>query len=93
MPKIDLGQHNRIEEGKESFFQLWGKPIFSSKHSIRCGVIYFSGQDTGLLLSTFEETSKKLKVKFEVVKVKAGTYDNRKGVEMLGEAIGKAAEK
>jgi hypothetical protein len=93
MPKIDLGEHNRIEEGKEAFFQLWGKPIFNSKHSIKCGIVYFSGQDTGLLLDTFNETSKKLKVKFEAIKVKAGTYDSRKGLEMLSDAIGKAAER
>jgi len=36
-----------------------------------------------MLLDTFQETSKKLKVKFEAIKVKAGTYDNRKGLDML----------
>lgn len=72
MPRINLGDSNSIEEGKEAFFQLHSKPIFHSKHSIRCGIVYFSGQDVRLLLDTFEETSKRLKVKFEAVKVKAG---------------------
>lgn len=72
MPRITLGDNNKIEEGKEAFFQLHSKPIFHSKHSIKCGIIYFSGQDTRLLLDTFEETSKRLNVKFEAVKVRAG---------------------
>lgn len=53
MPRITLGEDNAIEKGKEPFFNLFNKPIFSSKHSIRCGIVYFSGQDTGQLLDTF----------------------------------------
>lgn len=93
MPRITLGEDNAIEKGKEAFFNLFNKPIFSSKHSIRCGIVYFSGQDTGQLLDTFESTSRNLKVKFESVKVKAGDFDSRRGIEMLDSAIGKAANK
>jgi hypothetical protein len=92
-PRINLGDNNSVEQGKESFFQLHSTPIYASKHPIKCGVIYFANQDTRQLLDTFEETTKRLKVKFEAVKIKAGEYDNRKALDMLEHAIGKAAER
>ena len=44
MPRINLGENRSVEEGKEAFFQLYRDPIFASKHSIKCGIIYFRGQ-------------------------------------------------
>lgn len=46
MPQLALGDNQAIPEGKQAFFNLFDKPIFSSKHNIKCGLIAFSGQDT-----------------------------------------------
>jgi hypothetical protein len=50
MPRLALGENQAVEEGKEAFFNLFNKPIFSNKHSVRCAIIAFSGQDTHQLL-------------------------------------------
>jgi len=41
LPRLSLGDNKSVEEGKQSFFNLFNKPIYASKHSIRCGLIYF----------------------------------------------------
>ena len=64
MPRLQLGENNSIEEGKEAFFNLFNKPIYSGRHGVRCGIIYFNGQDTRPILDTFESTSRNLRVKF-----------------------------
>lgn len=91
-PRITLGEHNSIEEGKEGFFNLFNKPIFASKHSIKCGIIYFNGVDTRGLIDTFESTSRNLKVKLEVVKLNAGEIDNRKAMSIIDSQIRKAVK-
>lgn len=35
------------------------------------------------MLKTFEQTSHNLKVKFEGIKIKAGEFDTRRGIEMI----------
>lgn len=64
MPQLSLGDNNSVPEGKQAFFNLFDKPIFSGKHSIRCGIIAFSGMHNEELIRTFESTSHKLNVKF-----------------------------
>jgi hypothetical protein len=44
MPKLNLGDNYAVEQGKEAFFNLYNKPIYSSKHSVKCAILYFSGQ-------------------------------------------------
>jgi hypothetical protein len=93
MPRITLGENNAIEEGKEAFFNLYNKPIYASKHSIRCGIIYFAGQDTRCLLDTFESTARNLRVKLETVKLNAGDFDFRKAISMIGDMLRKAVDR
>lgn len=38
-PKLALGNDRSIDRGRESGFQLFKDPIFSSKHSLKCGII------------------------------------------------------
>ena len=45
VPKLMLGKENAVEKGKEAFFQLFSKPIFSGKHEIPCTVISSKGAD------------------------------------------------
>ncbi len=80
MPRINLGENRSVEEGKEAFFQLYRDPIFASKHSVKCAIIYFRGQETGPLIQTFDSTSRTLKVKFESVKLNMGDFDSRKAL-------------
>ena len=52
-PRLELGDHNSIEEGKQSFFNLYAKPIYASKHSITLGFIYFEGFDSNIIMNVF----------------------------------------
>jgi hypothetical protein len=83
MPRINLGENYSVEEGKEAFFNLFNKPIYASKHSVRCGVIYFANQETRQVLDTFESTSRNLHVKMEIVKLNAGEFDYRKAIQQI----------
>ena len=60
---------------------------------MRCGIIYFSGQDTRSLLETFESTSRNLRVKVETVKLNAGDFDFRKGIALIEAQLKKAVER
>jgi hypothetical protein len=93
MPRINLGENQSIEEGKEAFFNLFNKPIYGSKHNIRCGIIYFAGQETRPLLDTFESTSRNLRVKMESIKLNAGEFDSRKALSMIEAMLKKAIDK
>lgn len=55
-----MGKNQKIESGKESFFNLFAQPIFASKHSLRVGIIYFRSSDVNELISVFDQTSKRL---------------------------------
>lgn len=83
MPKLALGDDNSVEQGKEAFFNLYNKPIYAGKHSVKCGIIYFNGVDTRPLIDTFESTSRNLHVKLEIVKLNSGDIDRRKEITML----------
>ena len=41
MPRLKLGENNSVDEGKEAFFNLFNKPIYSNKHDIKCAILYF----------------------------------------------------
>jgi hypothetical protein len=64
VPQLQLGGMNSVEQGKESYFNLFNKPIYSSKHDIECGIVFFKGTDIRQLITVFESTSKNLKVTF-----------------------------
>lgn len=64
-------------KGKEAFFSLFDKPVFSGKHGINLAVVFQKGMDIGDMINTFTNTSKKLKVDFKVDKLElnAGSRD------------------
>lgn len=66
-PKLALGEDQRVQEGKEAFFQLFGQPIYASKHKIKLAILYFRA-DLRDLIRTFETTSRNLKVELEYEK-------------------------
>jgi hypothetical protein len=49
-PLLKLGNRDSVEKGKEAFFNLFNKPIFMSKHEVRCAIIYFKGTDISALI-------------------------------------------
>ena len=53
VPTLELGKGNNIERGKESFFQLFNKPIFSGKHDIPCTILYGKGADVNPMVDVF----------------------------------------
>lgn len=62
-PMLELGKDNCVDKGKEAFFNLFNKPIYSSKHNVNCAVIYFRGADINGLADTFKKTSNNLGVR------------------------------
>ena len=80
VPRISLGGSHCIDQGKEAFFQLYSKPIYASKHSIRCALIYFRA-DIRDLVRTFESTAKNLDVKLTLEQIEA--KDDRRAVESI----------
>lgn len=68
-PLLELGSKQSVEKGRESGFQLFGQPIFSNKHNLVATILVNSGVDITPLISTFEQTSKKLKVDLKVNKM------------------------
>ena len=91
-PRLALGNEEKVEQGKESFFNLFAQPIFSNKHSIKVGLVYFRSTDANQIVDLFEDTSKKLKVDLRVVKLSIGDFDNRRAVSAIDKYVYKAAD-
>lgn len=66
VPRLLLGAKNSVEEGKEAFFNLFNKPIYSPKHEVYLGMIFFRGTDVKAMVSTFTTTSKNLGVSLKI---------------------------
>ncbi len=64
LPRLSLGDNHAVEDRKQTFFNLFNKPIFQSKHGILLGIVH-AQIDLRDLLRTFENTSKNLKVDLE----------------------------
>ena len=91
-PRLALGNEEKVEQGKESFFNLFAQPIFASKHSIKAGLVYFRSTDASQIVDLFEDTSKRLKVDLRVVKLSIGDYDSRREVSAIDKYVYKAAD-
>jgi hypothetical protein len=61
-PVLQLGKNETIPKGKEAFFQLFDKPVFSGKKDLLCGMVCGRSVDTKFLLETLHNTTKKLGV-------------------------------
>ena len=90
-PRITLGSNQAVDSGKESFFNLFAQPIYSSKHSLKVGMIYFRNSDVNQIIDLFQDTSRKLKIEFRAVKISGGDFDQRKAVSVIDECVYKAA--
>lgn len=64
LPRLELGNKRNVEKGRESGFQLFRDPLYSTRESISCGVFAMQGVDTRPVISTFESTSRNIGVKF-----------------------------
>jgi hypothetical protein len=61
VPRISLGQEEKVQDGKEAFFNLFSQPIYAAKHKVKLAILYFRA-DLRDMIRTFESTSKNLKV-------------------------------
>lgn len=77
-PILELGGKNSVQEGKEAFFNLFRDPIYQPKHSIKLAILFWRA-DLRDMLSTFENTSKNLKVDFSFSKYEM--RDDRRALE------------
>jgi hypothetical protein len=62
-PQLDLGKGGKVDKGKESFFQLFSKPIYQAKHDIECWVLHMRNTDVKSMVETFTKTAPNLGVK------------------------------
>lgn len=62
---------------------MFSQPIFSSKHGLKVGIVYFRSANLGELIDVFEITSKRLGIDFKMVKISAGEYDNRRALKEI----------
>ena len=91
-PRLALGNDERVEQGRQSFFNLFAQPIFANKHSIRLGLVYFRNTDSHQIIELFEETSRKLKVDMKIAKLNIGDFDSRRAISAIDKYVSKAAE-
>ena len=61
-PKLRLGNEQKVESGKESFFNLFAQPIYANKHSLKVGIIHFRSGNVNEIIDIFEKTAKNLGV-------------------------------
>ncbi len=40
-PRLALGDDQKVQEGKEAFFNLFNQPIYASKHKVKLAILYF----------------------------------------------------
>ena len=76
-PKLELGGGQSVEKNKESFFQLFGQPLYSSKHGLNLTILHTKLADVGPMISTFESTAKKLKLELVVKKQETPMFKDR----------------
>lgn len=93
-PQLDLGKQRdtpcAVPIGKEACFQLFDKPIFSSRHNVKCGIVVARNTDLRDLLRVFTATSEKLGVKMES---EVYEVEGSRGAKEMQVQLGKAVEK
>ena len=86
-PKLELGGGQSIEKNKESFFQLFGQPLYSSKHGLNLTILHTKPADVGGMISTFESTAKKLKLDLVVKKQETPMFKDRDIISGIEKAL------
>jgi hypothetical protein len=79
-----------VGSGKEANFQLFDKPIYSNRHSVKCGIVVVKNTDLRDLLRTFSATSEKLGVRMEN---EIYEVEGSRGAREMQVQLGKAVEK
>ena len=73
-----MGNNNFVLKGKEAFFSLFDKPVFSGKHGINLAIVFGKGVDVQPMIGTFTNTARNLKVEFKVDKLElAAAYKDK----------------
>ena len=89
VPRLALGEDQKVPEGKEAFFNLFSQPIYASKHKLKLAILYFRA-DIRDLIRTFENTSKNLHVELSYEKFEV--RDERRAIEDISKILKKANE-
>jgi len=86
-PPLQLGGTNFVEKNKESFFNLFGQPIYSGKHNVIVCILHTKYADVNALVGTLEQTSKKLKVELTVKKIEIPMFKDRDVIAGIDRAL------
>ena len=68
-PRLHLGGKDKVQENRESSFQLFNLPLYDTSKKIECCLICCNGFDVNPALEVFKNTSSNLKLK-TTIKVK-----------------------
>ena len=86
-PPLQLGGSSYVEKNKESFFNLFGQPIYSGKHSVNACILHTKYADVSPLIGTLEQTSKKLKVDLTIKKIELPMFKDRDVISGIERAM------
>ncbi len=88
-PRIELGSDQKVQDGKEAFFNLFSQPIYQAKHKIKLAILYFRA-DLRDLIKTFESTSRNLQVDLSYEKYEL--RDERNAIDDIKRTLRKAVD-
>ena len=80
-PVLMLGENKKVDNGRESNFQLFSQPLFSSREKLNIGLLYTDRTDVEGIERVFTNTCRNLRVKFNFVKENVGDTRDRKITE------------
>ena len=86
-PALELGNKNFVDKNREANFQLFGQPIFSSKHELTICIIHTKYADVAPMIKTFEDTSKTLKATFTYKKMEVPMFKDRDVIAGIEKAL------
>lgn len=79
-PRLMLGPGNQIETGRAASFQLFNKPLYSSKEVVNMLLVSFSNFDPKNLLSIFKSTADMMKLKINFKESNLGEFNVKKAM-------------
>jgi hypothetical protein len=88
-PRIELGSGQKVQDGKEAFFNLFSQPIYQAKHKIKLAILYFRA-DLRELIKTFENTFRNLQVEFNYEKYEL--RDERNAIDDIKNELRKSVK-
>lgn len=79
-PRLLLGTGNQIETGRASSFQLFNKPLYSTKETINFLLVHFSNFDPKGLLNIFKSTADMMRLKLNPKECNLGDFNVKKAM-------------